>query len=218
MTSVTYKIILAFLIGGLIGIERGKHGRAAGMRTHILICVGASLAAIIGINVSTTYGSTDPTRIAAQIIASSGVIGAGTILIRRGSIVEGLTTAAGLWSTAIIGLAIGFGLYEGALVTAILTIIAMAILNYFEFSKIKEIRLYMELNDAKKINSVIDKIKRLDKNKKNFYVSSPKSNIDGNVGLYLTEYVKKGFDHEKLTNDLINNINNNVNVVYIIEE
>ena len=220
MSDVTLKILLAFLIGGLIGLERGKHGRAAGMRTHILVCTGAALAACIGSYVVTANPSLniDPTRIAAQIVASIGVLGAGSILIRNRDIVTGLTTAAGLWASGIIGLAIGFGFYEGAIVTSIVVLVSIAVLNYFEVSKLKEIRLYIEINNIKKINAVMNKINSLVNSESYFSITSPKTSINNNVGIYYRTYIKKGLDHKKVVKILEEKMLKIDSVLYVVED
>ena len=220
MSEVTLKILLAFLIGGLIGLERGKHGRAAGMRTHILVCTGAALAACLGSYVVSANPSLniDPTRIAAQIVASIGVLGAGSIMIRNRDIITGLTTAAGLWASGIIGLAIGFGFYEGAIVTSIIVIISIAMLNYFEITKLKEIRLYIETNDIKKINNVMNKINSLVGSEVHFSITSPRTNINNNVGIYFRTYIKKGLDHKKMVKTLEEKILKIDSVLYVVED
>lgn len=113
--SILLRLLLAVVFGGIIGTERGKHGRAAGMRTHILVCIGATMTTLIGEYVTFVLGmSSDPVRIGAQVISGIGFLGAGMIMTRGGLRVKGLTTAAGLWATATIGLALGIGLYSAA--------------------------------------------------------------------------------------------------------
>ena len=125
LISVSVRILLALLVGGCIGMERGYHGRAAGLRTHILVCVGACIAAMTGVYEVGVLGFTaDPLRVGAQVISGIGFLGVGTIIVRNRSQVTGLTTAAGVWTTAIIGIALGFGFYVGALTAAALLLIA----------------------------------------------------------------------------------------------
>jgi putative Mg2+ transporter-C (MgtC) family protein len=116
------RIIVAGLCGGLIGYERDAHGSAAGLRTHILVCVGAMLAMATGVFTSLHYGG-DASRIGAQVVSGIGFLGAGTIIVHRGHI-SGLTTAAGLWASACIGLALGTGFYEAAIVGTLAVIFA----------------------------------------------------------------------------------------------
>lgn len=105
LLTMTIKLILAGILGGAVGYERERHAHPAGLRTHILVCLGSTLIMLI----SQSYGAgSDPTRIAAQIVSGIGFLGAGTIL-HQGSIVRGLTTAASLWAVAGIGMAVGVG-------------------------------------------------------------------------------------------------------------
>ena len=104
--SVIVRMLLAVACGGIIGMERGRHGRAAGLRTHVLVSVGAAISAIVGLYTTEILGySNDPLRVGAQVISGIGFLGVGSILVVGKSHVRGLTTAAGLWATASIGLA-----------------------------------------------------------------------------------------------------------------
>jgi putative Mg2+ transporter-C (MgtC) family protein len=116
------QVVLATLLGGAIGLERELSGKPAGLRTNILICVGATLFTVLSYKLS--LGRGDPARVAAQILPGVGFIGAGTILHARGSI-TGLTSAATIWVVAAIGMALGSGAYTDAIGT---TVIVMLIL------------------------------------------------------------------------------------------
>ena len=110
--SIIIRIFLAMILGGCIGIEREKSKRPAGFRTHILVCVGSCMTALIGLFVWHEMGNmSDPLRISAQVISGIGFLGVGTILVKEHDHITGLTTAAGLWTTASIGIACGFGFY-----------------------------------------------------------------------------------------------------------
>ena len=114
LITMLIRTVLALLCAGLIGFERNAQGSAAGLRTHILVCFGAMIAMSTGIFTATHF-SGDASRIGAQVVSGIGFLGAGTIMVNRGHI-KGLTTAAGLWASACIGLAIGTGFYEAAIV------------------------------------------------------------------------------------------------------
>ena len=116
LLSITLRIILSVLIGGILGIERGTKNRPAGLRTYILVCLGSALVMMTNQYVCTAYQTGDPVRLGAQVVSGIGFLGAGTILVTRQNQVRGLTTAAGLWAVACIGLALGAGFYTGALV------------------------------------------------------------------------------------------------------
>lgn len=131
--SLLGRLVLATLLGGLIGLERELAGKPAGLRTNILICVGAALLMDISRTVAAgaVSGPADPARIAAQVVSGIGFIGAGTILVERGSIV-GLTTAATLWVVAAIGLAVGAEAYVAAVGAALLVVLTLLILGRLE--------------------------------------------------------------------------------------
>jgi len=131
--TVLGRILFSAFLGGLVGMEREIHGRAAGLRTHILVCVGATLFMITSIVVDIKYGqagSVDASRIAAGVVTGIGFLGAGAI-IRYGASIRGLTTAASIWAMAAIGLAVGAGIYEAAGITTII-ILAVLILSRLE--------------------------------------------------------------------------------------
>ncbi|MEW6227795.1 MAG: MgtC/SapB family protein, partial [Bacillota bacterium] len=118
-TEIIFRLVLAMMFGGFIGLERESHKRPAGFRTHILVCVGSALVMMISQYAFVNFARTteyDPGRIAAQVVSGIGFLGAGTIL-REGPTIKGLTTAASLWVVAGIGLAVGTGFYLAGAVT-----------------------------------------------------------------------------------------------------
>lgn len=125
LASVAFRLVLSTLCGGIVGIEREFKRRSAGFRTHILICLGAAMTTLISEYwlVYMRY-YLDATRLGAGVVAGMGFIGAGTIIVTRRQRVKGLTTAAGLWTVAIVGLAVGAGFYEGGLLTTGLILLA----------------------------------------------------------------------------------------------
>ncbi|MBU4477739.1 MAG: MgtC/SapB family protein [Candidatus Omnitrophica bacterium] len=133
LTQLVIRILLSALLSGFIGYEREVHGRAAGLRTTILVGVGSCLMMIVSINMSTIFpgGQVDPSRIAAQVVSGIGFLGAGTILRFHAS-VRGLTTAAGLWAVAGIGLAVGSGFYAAGLLTTAIIFIVLVTFSRLE--------------------------------------------------------------------------------------
>ncbi|NIR43370.1 MAG: MgtC/SapB family protein [Gemmatimonadetes bacterium] len=127
------RLVLATLLGGVIGLERELQSKPAGLRTNILICVGAALLMDIsrGVAAAAVVGPADPGRIAAQVVSGIGFIGAGTILVQRGSVV-GLTTAATLWVVAAIGLAVGAHFYVPAIGATALVAVTLILLGWVE--------------------------------------------------------------------------------------
>lgn len=137
--DVIIRLILAVVLGGLIGLEREIQRREAGLRTHILVCLGSALIMLTSMYIFDIYknvGTLDPSRIAAGVVTGIGFIGAGAI-IRHKEAVKGLTTAASIWVVSAIGLTVGCGFLYAALVTTLLTLIVLFILRRMEklFSK-----------------------------------------------------------------------------------
>lgn len=184
--SIIVRCLLAAVLSGIIGMQRGKHGRAAGLRTHILVSIGAALTAMLGLYVSDSLGYfSDPLRVGAQVISGIGFLGVGTILIKGDAKITGLTTAAGLWATAAIGLACGTGFYEGALIVALIVIITFTILIKVEFNinkRVKQIYIYLEINDTKKVSDVMHHIME-EYNPISLQVIPARSNTPGYIGI-----------------------------------
>ena len=135
ITSAALKLLLSMILGAMVGLERRHKGQIAGMRTFALICMGATLAMLVSIYIlERLFGWTengDPGRIAAQVISGIGILGAGAIIQMKGS-VRGLTTAAGMWMTASIGLAVGAGMYWVAVIASVLIILVLTLLELCE--------------------------------------------------------------------------------------
>ena len=193
--TVFVRIVLATLFGSVIGLERSKHGRAAGMRTHIFVSIGAALASLLGCYLVALGYASDPARIAAQVISGIGFLGAGIILVQNKTKIVGLTTAAGLWNTAVIGLACGLGFYEGALICFAVSILANLIFPKIEYWFSKNdahTMVYMELAETANVNAVYDvlrqshfgEIHRID-------IGAPRSGTNGRVGIVLTVTLPK---------------------------
>ena len=128
--SVVVRMLFACLCGFVIGMERSAKNRPAGFRTHILVCLGSATAALAGLYIYFGLGiNTDITRISAQVVSGLGFIGAGTIIVTKNLDIRGLTTAAGLWVTGIVGLAIGSGFYEGGIIGTALILFVEAVLT-----------------------------------------------------------------------------------------
>lgn len=184
--TVIIRIVLATVMGGVIGIERFKQGRAAGMRTHILVALGAALASMMGIYLNTVLGYTnDPARIAAQVVSGIGFLGMGTILVKGRFQITGLTTAAGLWATAAIGLALGMGFYSGAIATficAVLTVTLMSKLEYILTKRYNRFGIYVEIKSDEFVRQTIDML-REKYSTSAIQVTVPRSGKNGNVGI-----------------------------------
>jgi putative Mg2+ transporter-C (MgtC) family protein len=139
------RLCLAALLGGLVGLEREVHSQPAGLRTHMIVCVGSCLIMLVSMFMSAgNPARSDPARIAAQVVAGVGFLGAGAIM-RSGLSVRGLTTAACLWTVAAVGLAVGCGYWKAAIVTTLLTLISLTFFQRIErqFSKGKAFRRFV---------------------------------------------------------------------------
>lgn len=146
--SVVLRIVVAVIIGGLIGLERGMKNRPAGLRTYMVVCVGACIIMLTNQYVYQVTDQGDPVRMGAQVISGIGFLGAGTIIVTRRNQIKGLTTAAGLWAAAGVGLALGIGFYEVALVGGLAIFTVMTLLQKLDnrmHSKTKVFELYVEL-------------------------------------------------------------------------
>lgn len=192
--TVLIRLALCVLIGGIIGIERGRQGRAAGMRTHILVCMGAALVTMMGFYITQEMKlDGDPMRIAAQVVSGIGFLGVGTIMLKGRFQITGLTTAAGLWCAATIGLALGAGFYEGALGAFVLTIATVSFLHKLEYKFIKRYRrfgIYVEITSDKMVRATIDTISQMF-NVTDIQVTLPRSGTAGNVGIEINIHTKK---------------------------
>ena len=158
MWGAVLRMLLAVICGGMIGIEREHKRRPAGFRTHILICLGAALTTLTSQYVYLELNLfTDLARLGAQVIAGIGFIGAGTIIVTKRRQVKGLTTAAGLWASAIVGLAIGAGFIEAALISTALILFVELVLSRFEWflmSTARDINIYVEYKE----NSALEQV------------------------------------------------------------
>lgn len=150
--EIILRLVAASVFGALIGLERDIHGRAAGLRTNLLVCLGSALFMLISIYTGTINGDSDfysvlridPGRIAAQIITGIGFLGAGTI-IKEGFSIRGLTTAACMWIVAGIGMATGAGYYLAAAATTVIGLLTLTFLNVLERHYAKDAYRIMEI-------------------------------------------------------------------------
>lgn len=143
--TILLRLLLAVICSGVLGLERTRKRRPAGLRTYMLVCIGATVSMMTAQFMSGNFGG-DPGRLPAQVISGIGFLGAGTIMVTRYYKVKGLTTAAGLWVSASMGLAIGIGFYFGALVTCLVLIFVMIFADKFESNytkKLHKLHLYI---------------------------------------------------------------------------
>lgn len=159
LLSVILRMLCAMLCGGIIGIEREYKRRPAGFRTHILICMGAAMTTLTSQYLYLCMGYyTDMARLGAQVIAGIGFIGAGTIIVTKQQRVKGLTTAAGLWVSAIVGLAIGAGFFEGGIFVTVLVLAAELLFVKLEYQLLNHAReriYYIEYSDKACLETIL---------------------------------------------------------------
>lgn len=187
IVTLFLRVFLAVVFGGIIGNERGKHGSQAGLRTHILVCLGASLTSLAGIYASEVLGySVDPFRISAQVISGIGFLGAGMIIVKNGNSITGLTTAAGMWTTATIGITLGMGFYAGAAVIMLACVFTSAFLTRIERKRKNSIHLYIEINDLSLSGKITDQIREILNQDCLIEVVAPKSHANEHLGIYIT--------------------------------
>ena len=193
-TSIILRLVLAVLFGGAIGFERGRSGRPAGLRTHILVCLGSALAIMTNQYIYEFFGASDPTRMAAQVISGIGFLGAGTIIVTGRHQVKGLTTAAGLWATACMGLAIGIGFYKAAIVTCVLIVFTTVVLHRLDnymLSKSKVLDIYVEFSASASITAVLEALKALMVHIDSIEMVKPSYGANANVAAILTLRLKQ---------------------------
>ena len=202
--------LAAVLIGSLIGSERARHGRAAGMRTHILVCLGSCMTAMTSMYISQTLGVGDASRIPAQVISGIGFLGAGMIILKSNNVITGLTTAAGVWTTATIGIAVGYGYYIGAIIVTVLFLATIILFAKFERHRKSAEVIYIELDNLYKVNATLAELKKYIPEAFSYQIFAPKSNHSGNVGINLVIDKRIDLDVSRLTEI--------ENVVFAIEE
>lgn len=189
--TIAIRLVLAMILGGTIGIERGKQGRAAGMRTHILVCLGSALAAMLGLYTTEVLGySNDPLRIAAQVVSGIGFLGVGTILLKGRFQITGLTTAAGLWCAAAMGLALGTGFYEGAFIVFLCAILTITIVSRLESKinrKYRRFGMYVEITSDREVRHALDFMQER-WHISDVQITEPRSGTKGNVGIEANIY------------------------------
>lgn len=164
--SITLRLTLATIFAGVIGLDRGMKKRPAGIRTHILVCIGATIIMITNQYIFETIApGADPTRLGAQVISGIGFLGAGTIIIDGRNHVRGLTTAAGLWACACMGLAIGIGFYQISIIALVFLFGVMKGLERLDArvqKNSKTMNIYCEFEYSTNITEFVKKVKTED--------------------------------------------------------
>ncbi len=148
MESMALRLLASVILGGIIGFERGRKNRPAGLRTNMLVCIGACIVMMTNQYIYQAYGSGDPVRMGAQVVSGIGFLGAGTIIVTAHNRIKGLTTAASLWTAACVGLTLGIGLYEAAIMGCIAIFLVLTLLHLWDgriHRHTRSIDVYIEL-------------------------------------------------------------------------
>ena len=163
--AIVLRIASAIIIGGLLGLERGMKKRPAGMRTYMLVCVGACIIMLTNQYVFQLFNTGDPVRMGAQVVNGIGFLGAGTIIVTRRNQIKGLTTAAGLWTSAGVGLALGIGFYEAAFIGGFAVFFVMTMLQKMDNSmhrKSRQMEIYFELDTHVSLGDFLRSVREQD--------------------------------------------------------
>ncbi len=155
--AVVLRIVAAVIFGGIFGLERGLKNRPAGMRTYMLVCVGACLVMLTNQYLFQVSEAGDPMRLGAQVVSGIGFLGAGTIIVTRHNQIKGLTTAAGLWAAAGVGLALGVGFYEAAIAAGIAVFSVLTLMQRWDnklHRNTKFLEVYIEFSEQVSIGDL----------------------------------------------------------------
>lgn len=207
LISVVARLVLAALFGGIIGFERQSTKKPAGLRTHMLICVGSALVMLTGQYVYTSVApEADPTRLGAQVISGIGFLGIGTIIIVGRQYVRGLTTAAGLWASACIGLAVGVGFYSGAVVGGVLIFVVETVLRKMDSYILKysrTINIYIEVDKNSRIHLLQEHISNRYAKIHNIVMTREQPVYGDAIGLIFYLQLNEKTDHVKIITELM---------------
>ncbi len=203
--SIALRILTALVIGGILGVERGRKNRPAGLRTYMLVCVGSCLIMLTNQYVYQAIGTGDPMRLGAQVVSGIGFLGAGTIIVTKRNQIKGLTTAAGLWASAGIGLALGIGFYEGALTAGLAIYLILTALQRWDdkmHQNAKVIELYIEQAEEHNLGSLIRQFRDMDVEIDGLQTENDGAIEDGARALIVTLRLRKRSNHPLLIKDI----------------
>ncbi|MCI9070558.1 MgtC/SapB family protein [Clostridium sp.] len=217
LVSIFLRIFMAIIFGGIIGYGRERERRPAGLRTHILVSIGSTLAMITNIYMYDAYNlSSDPTRLGAQVISGVGFLGVGTIIVTGKNKVRGLTTAAGLWACSCMGLAIGAGFYAGAIIGCLFIASVTAVLSKLD-KKInrnsRNITIYFLVNSTMAVSKLLGEIQNTNVRISDIEISNNNVSSNDLIGVLLGLRIPTDICH----NDFIEEIKNKNEVIFMQE-
>lgn len=186
LTSILLRTLLAMIVGGLLGMERGLKNRPAGFRTYMLVCVASATVMMTNEYMHLTYGVGDVGRMGAQVVSGMGFLGAGAIIVTKRRQVSGITTAASLWASACLGLAIGIGFYAGAIIGILALFVIMMVLtpiDMFIKDNTKELQLYVEVAGLNRVSPFLSHLREEGLEILDWHLTERFSQIDENTAL-----------------------------------
>lgn len=201
LLSVLLRILTAIFLGGAIGLERGMKNRPAGLRTYMLVCIGACIVMITNQYIVQVFSTGDPTRMGAQVVSGIGFLGAGTIIVTSHNQIKGLTTAAGLWASACVGLAIGIGFYEVALIGGLAIFVILTLLHIWDKhmrNNTRTIDVYIELQAGISLGEFLRNARQADISFSSLQVEHETLAKSGYLSFFATVKSKKRGDHNEL--------------------
>lgn len=199
--AVVIRVFAAVLIGGILGLERGMKNRPAGLRTYMLVCLGSCVIVLTNLYSCQQTAGGDPMRMGAQVVSGIGFLGAGTIVVTRRNHIMGLTTAAGLWATAAVGLALGMGFYEAAITAAVFVFLTLTVLQKWDtkmHSKTRTLDLYVEFGEDLTIGKLIRFLRGLGLEIEDMQLDQDTASEEHVRGVLMTLKSPKRRDHSAL--------------------
>ncbi len=203
--AIALRILAAFLLGGIIGMERGMKNRPAGLRTYMLVCVGACLIMLTNQYIYQVFGTGDPVRMGAQVVSGIGFLGAGTIIVTKRNQIRGLTTAAGLWAAAAVGLALGIGFYEAAVLGGALVFVILTVMHSWDnrmHRNSRMVEIYLELDKNVNLGAVTRALREMELEVLSVQLDTEDTLENGVRSFIVALKAKKKQNHMELLSDV----------------
>lgn len=195
------RILMAIVLGGMIGMERGLKNRPAGLRTYMLVCLGACIVMLTNQYVYEAFGVGDPVRMGAQVVSGIGFLGAGTIIVTARNQIKGLTTAAGLWASACVGLALGIGLYAVSIMGSVAIFVILTLLHELDFRmrrSTKQVEVYVELKHNVAVGQFLDFVRDRHYEPSNLQILLENTSDNGILAFSVTLKGQKNCNHDDI--------------------
>lgn len=195
------RILMAIVLGGMIGMERGLKNRPAGLRTYMLVCLGACIVMLTNQYVYEAFGVGDPVRMGAQVVSGIGFLGAGTIIVTARNQIKGLTTAAGLWACACVGLALGIGLYAVSIMGSVAIFVILTLLHELDFHmrrRTKQVEVYVELKHNVAVGQFLDFVRDRHYEPSNLQILLENTSDNGILAFSVTLKGQKNCNHDDI--------------------